>query len=104
MAPDLAPALGIIIPAIDEQARIGAALSSVEGHGQGVEVLVVDGGSRDGTVACARRQAAALATRGVRLRLLAAPRGRAEQMNAGAAASAAGAFLFLHADTLLPPG
>jgi rSAM/selenodomain-associated transferase 2 len=57
------------------------------------EVIVVDGGSEDGT----REQAAALADQ-----VITAPRGRASQMNAGAAAARGAALLFLHADTLLP--
>jgi rSAM/selenodomain-associated transferase 2 len=58
-------------------------------------VIVADGGSADGTA----RLAAPLADR-----VLEAPRGRAAQMNAGAAAAAGDALLFLHADTFLPPG
>jgi rSAM/selenodomain-associated transferase 2 len=57
---------------------------------------VVDGGSRVGTVAVARRAA------GVRV-LESAP-GRARQMNAGARAATGDALLFLHADTRLPDG
>lgn len=60
---------------------------------RGCEVLVVDGGSRDVT--------AALAGAGADQVLL-APRGRASQMNAGAAAAQGDIFLFLHADTRLP--
>jgi rSAM/selenodomain-associated transferase 2 len=56
-------------------------------------VIVVDGGSSDGT----RASAAPLADR-----VLAAPRGRASQMNAGAAAARGDVLLFLHADTQLP--
>jgi rSAM/selenodomain-associated transferase 2 len=59
-----------------------------------VELIVVDGGSGDGTVELARPAAD---------RLLDAPRGRATQMNAGAEASRGEVLLFLHADTTLPP-
>jgi rSAM/selenodomain-associated transferase 2 len=88
--------LSIIIPALDEAAGIGATLRPLQplrvaGH----EVIVVDGGSRDGTPELAR----ALVDR-----VLAAPRGRASQMNAGAAAARGEVLLFLHADTRLPPG
>jgi rSAM/selenodomain-associated transferase 2 len=57
-------------------------------------VLVVDADSRDGTAEVVARHPGA--------RLLTAPRGRARQMNAGAAAAAGDALLFLHADTRLP--
>ena len=61
---------------------------------KGHELIVVDGGSGDAT----RELAAALADR-----VIGAPRGRARQMNAGAAAASGDALLFLHADTRLPP-
>jgi len=60
------------------------------------EVVLVDGGSTDAT--------AAVAARSPRVRLLASPRGRARQMNAGAGAARGDILLFLHADTLLPDG
>jgi rSAM/selenodomain-associated transferase 2 len=60
---------------------------------RGHEVIVVDGGSEDGT----REIAAGLADRA-----LAAPRGRARQMNAGAREARGEALVFLHADTRLP--
>jgi len=56
----------------------------------------VDGGSTDAT--------AAVAARFPEIRLLASPRGRARQMNAGARAALGDVLLFLHADTLLPDG
>ena len=58
-------------------------------------MIVADGGSRDGT----RRIARPLCDR-----ILDAPRGRARQMNAGAAAASGRLLLFLHADTWLPAG
>jgi rSAM/selenodomain-associated transferase 2 len=60
------------------------------------EVVLVDGGSRDATMA--------VAARFPRVRLLASPRGRARQMNAGAGTARGEVFLFLHADTRLPDG
>ena len=60
---------------------------------RGAEVIVVDGGSRDATVA----RAGPLADT-----VISAPRGRASQMNAGAARARGEILLFLHADTLLP--
>jgi len=86
--------LSIVIPALNEAAVIGAALSSLASiRARGHEVIVADGGSEDGT----RELAAPLADR-----VVTAPRGRASQMNAGAAAANGDALLFLHADTRLP--
>jgi rSAM/selenodomain-associated transferase 2 len=59
----------------------------------GTEVIVVDGGSRDATIQRARLRAD---------RVISAPRGRALQMNAGAAQASGDVLLFLHADTRLP--
>jgi rSAM/selenodomain-associated transferase 2 len=86
--------LSIIVPALDEAAGIRAvlqALAQLRDHGH--QVIVVDGGSSDGTPALAEPFAD---------RVLNAPRGRARQMNAGAAVAGGEALLFLHADTRLP--
>jgi rSAM/selenodomain-associated transferase 2 len=89
------PTLAIVIPVLDEGATIADALSALAPYRErGTEVVVVDGGSRDATVEAARPLAD---------RVLAAPRGRGSQMNAGAAAARADVLLFLHADTRLPP-
>jgi rSAM/selenodomain-associated transferase 2 len=89
------PTLAIIIPVLDESATITDALAALAPfRHRGAEVIVVDGGSRDATVETARPHAD---------RVLAAPRGRGSQMNAGAAAARADVLLFLHADTRLPP-
>jgi len=86
--------LSIIIPVLNEAAVIGPALSSLAAlRARGQEVIVADGGSEDGT----RDMAAPLADR-----VVVAPRGRARQMNAGAAEANGDALLFLHADTRLP--
>ena len=86
--------LSVIIPTLNEAAAIGTALAALAPlRARGHEVLVADGGSEDGT----RDIAAPLADR-----VMAAPRGRARQMNAGAAAATGDALLFLHADTRLP--
>ena len=87
--------LSIIIPALNEAAGIGRALQALAPlRARGQEVIVADGGSEDGT----RELAAPLADR-----VILAPRGRARQMNAGAAAACGDGFVFLHADTCLPP-
>jgi len=89
------PPLSIIIPVLDEAATIADALAALEPcRARGVEVIVVDGGSRDGTAEAARPLAS---------RVITAPRGRGSQMNAGAAAAQGSVLLFLHADTRLPP-
>ena len=90
--------LAIIIPVLNEAESIESALQRLATlRARGVTVIAVDGGSQDSTAA----RAAALADR-----VIAAPRGRALQMNAGARceeAVAADVLLFLHADTQLPP-
>jgi rSAM/selenodomain-associated transferase 2 len=86
--------LSIIVPALDEAAQIAATLEALAPlRAAGHEVIVVDGGSADATAAIA----APLADR-----VIQAPRGRARQMNAGAAIAAGEGLLFLHADTRLP--
>lgn len=88
------PTLSIVLPVLDEAAGIGAALQALAAwRAEGVEVVVADGGSRDGTP----QRCAGLADR-----VLAAPRGRARQMNAGASVARGEVLLFLHADTRLP--
>ncbi|MFL6973522.1 MAG: TIGR04283 family arsenosugar biosynthesis glycosyltransferase [Xanthobacteraceae bacterium] len=88
------PGLSIILPVLDEADIIADALTALAPLRQrGAEVIVVDGGSRDGTVDLARPAAD---------RVIASPRGRAAQMNAGAALARGAVLLFLHADTRLP--
>jgi len=86
--------LSIIVPALDEAGAIVACLDALAPlRAAGHEVIVVDGGSVDDTAALARARAD---------RVIAAPQGRALQMNAGAAIAQGDALLFLHADTRLP--
>jgi rSAM/selenodomain-associated transferase 2 len=86
--------LSIIIPCLDEAEGIAATLAALQSlRGRGAEVIVVDGGSRDDTVALARPLADAVVE---------APCGRALQMNAGAARARGEILLFLHADCRLP--
>ena len=86
--------LSIVVPVLDEAEGIVATLASLAPlRARGAELIVVDGGSRDATVA----RAQALADR-----VMEGPRGRARQMNAGAAVARGPTLLFLHADTRLP--
>ena len=90
------PAISVVIPVLDEAGTLPETLLPLQPvRGRDAEVIVVDGGSRDET----RRVALPLGDR-----VLDAPRGRARQMNAGAAAASGRVLLFLHADTRLPPG
>lgn len=88
--------VSVIIPVVNEAETIASCLAQFEGR-QDVEVVVVDGGSTDGTQAAV--EASGLA------RMVVSPRaGRAAQMNYGASVTRGEVLLFLHADTHLPPG
>ena len=87
--------MSIVIPVLNEATGIGYALDALAPlRNRGVEIVVVDGGSTDDTVALATPRADIV---------VAGPRGRARQMNAGAALARGDVLLFLHADTHLPP-
>lgn len=83
----------VVIPALDEAVGIGEAIASARAAAS--EIIVVDGGSLDGTP---ERAAAAGA------RVVSSPRGRARQLDAGARLAKGDTILFLHADTKLPAG
>ena len=85
--------LSIVIPTLDAAATLPATMSAVAGSA--AEIVVADGGSRDGTVALA-------AAAGVRV--VAGPAGRGPQLAAGADAASGDWLLFLHADTRPEPG
>lgn len=91
----MTPQLSIIIPTLNEARSIGATLAAAARSGEGVELIVADGGSEDGT------KEAALSARA---RVVEAERGRGSQMHAGALAARGQVFWFLHADTLAPEG
>lgn len=88
--------LSIIIPSLNEAASIGHLLASLQPLRQaGHEVILVDGGSHDGTVQIAEPLVD---------QLLCSAAGRATQMNRGAAAANGPLLWFVHADTELPAG
>jgi len=87
--------LSIIIPVLNEAPIIDQTLARLQPlRARGHELIVVDGGSTDGTA----ERALPLADR-----VIDAQRGRAYQMNAGANVASGDVLLFLHADTQLPP-
>ena len=97
MAPSRGQRLSVIIPVLNEAAAIQGTLKGLQGlRRNGHEVIVVDGGSEDDTPRLAEPLADHILT--------GTPRGRARQMNAGAACCAGDVLLFLHADTCLPDG
>lgn len=90
--------LGVVIPALDEAEvlpRLLARLRTGAAEDRADEVVVVDGGSRDGTVELARAAGAVVVR---------TERGRGRQLAAGAEATSAELLLFLHADTVPAPG
>ena len=94
LSPGMLPRISVIVPVLDEEARIRRQLERLAMLPGLHEVIVVDGGSRDRTVERVRAAGHA--------KLLVAPRGRGSQMNAGAAAATGDVVLFLHADVELP--
>jgi rSAM/selenodomain-associated transferase 2 len=84
-----------VIPVLDEERMIESTIRAVANL-QPFEIVVVDGGSVDGTAAVVERLCAEFAT----LRLLVSPRGRGAQLAAGASAAAGDLYWFLHADTV----
>jgi uncharacterized protein len=94
--PDKSPdpnSISVIIPALNEASRIVRTIQSAA-KGEGIEIIVVDGGSHDHTPDLAAAEGATV--------LHTAP-SKARQMNMGAAAAKGAISVFLHADTLLPP-
>ncbi|QPD05578.1 MAG: hypothetical protein Nkreftii_003352 [Candidatus Nitrospira kreftii] len=90
--------ISVIIPTFNEERSLPRTLACLSASDP-AEIIIVDGGSTDGTLTRAQEFCAHTAT----ARVIMAPRGRASQMNEGAKASQGEVLLFLHADTQLPP-
>jgi uncharacterized protein len=86
--------ISIVMPALNEAASISQILERIHVL-PNVEIIVVDGGSHDDTVAISQRFG---------VKVLSSAPGRARQMNVGAKAATGEILLFLHADTFLPLG
>jgi uncharacterized protein len=85
--------LSVIVPTLNEELHLLKLLEQLK-QASPHEIIVVDGGSSDGTVALAEQAS---------VRVIKGPRGRASQMNLAAAKASGEFLLFLHADTLPPP-
>ena len=86
--------ISIVIPTLNEAQALPNTLQSVFLQSGEFEVIVADGGSDDRTLEVARKHS--------QVNIISAPKGRASQMNAGAAVAKGEWLLFLHADALLP--
>lgn len=85
--------ISIIIPVLNEARVIKQTLEQLTQYSE-IEIIVVDGGSQDETVAIAQQTVKVITVMG---------KGRAGQMNAGANLAQSDILLFLHGDTQLPP-
>src|SRR5881275_2010354 len=86
--------ISIIVPVLNEGTSIERFLRCLRERADEAEIIIVDGGSSDGTFDLARNHCD---------RCLNVPRGRAVQMNAGARAASGDTFWFVHSDCEVPP-
>ncbi|MEM8897158.1 MAG: TIGR04283 family arsenosugar biosynthesis glycosyltransferase, partial [Bacteroidota bacterium] len=89
--------ISVIIPTFNEEAYLSDTIESLVGQQGLKEIIVVDGGSQDKTVAIAKEFSQ-------QVKVILSKRGRAIQMNAGAKLAEGEILFFVHADTLLPKG
>jgi len=89
------PTLSVVIPTLNEAARIGGLLDALANQTLTAQIIVVDGGSDDDTVRIVRERAGVI--------LIESPRGVSRQRNAGARASSGELLVFLDADDVPPP-
>ena len=85
--------LSVVVPMLNEERAIATTLQTLRAGAPNAEIIVVDGGSSDRSVAIAQPLCDKLIT---------SSRGRAHQMNIGAAAAHGDALVFVHADTRVP--
>jgi len=85
--------ISVIVPTLNEAGMIGDTLAALDEPPE--ELIVVDGGSQDNTIEVARRYTPHVFT---------SPKGRGLQQDTGARRAVGSVFVFLHADTQLPPG
>ncbi|MBI4537065.1 MAG: TIGR04283 family arsenosugar biosynthesis glycosyltransferase [candidate division NC10 bacterium] len=88
--------LSVVVPVLNDAHNLGRVLGHLAAECPEADVIVVDGGSADGS--------AAVPMKYLGIRLVTSDRGRARQMNAGASAASGDVLLFLHADSRLPAG
>jgi rSAM/selenodomain-associated transferase 2 len=89
--------IAVVIPTLNEERSLPRTLACLAACPL-TEIIIVDGGSTDGTLSLAQE----FCSRTANARLIVSPQGRARQMNEGAKASRSEILLFLHADTQLP--
>jgi rSAM/selenodomain-associated transferase 2 len=85
--------LSVIVPMLNEERTFASALAAIRRGAPDAEIVVVDGGSIDASIAVAEPLANSV---------ISAPRGRAQQMNSGAKAASGDALAFVHADSMVP--
>jgi rSAM/selenodomain-associated transferase 2 len=88
--------ISVVIPTVNEAARIGGLVSGLRAQDPSCEIIVIDGGSEDDTRAVARAAGASI--------VAVSRRGRGTQLAAGGAVATGEIIWFLHADTALPAG